>query len=344
MRVVVGASLLVVAAALASCDEPEPRREQTADLSASGDIVAKVAEAPIYASAVGRVAARQNTTSREALDRVVFDALFAAGARADEPQSAEREEVSLLARALLRRIWLDESSKPITDDELDEATKAFWVDVQRPEGVFVVHTVVHAAPNDSLEHHANARQLAERLRGAVREVATTTQKKSPPTVSDEVMFGGDRPATDPAARSFREAVDAEPTEGLKVTTEPLPIFTAEGWFIQRGVPHPAARPSDLVAEFVVGVVGLNNRGDLSEVTQTRFGYHVIMLLARIPPKILNRADRMAFMRDEILRVRAVRHRRQLVERLRKATSNETTGNVDALLQQVRTSDEPMAVR
>ena len=60
-----------------------------------------------------------------------------------------------------------------------------------------------------------------------------------------------------------------------------------------------------------------------------------MLLEVTPPRRLDRQARLEGLRDEILRVRALRERRALLEQLRERSPVERPMNVDALLSLVR---------
>jgi parvulin-like peptidyl-prolyl isomerase len=70
------------------------------------------------------------------------------------------------------------------------------------------------------------------------------------------------------------------------------------------------------------------------VVETPFGYHVIMLVEVTPAHRLSKAERLDALRAEILRVRGLRAKRALLEKLKADTKIDIASNQDALLGQI----------
>jgi parvulin-like peptidyl-prolyl isomerase len=76
---------------------------------------------------------------------------------------------------------------------------------------------------------------------------------------------------------------------------------------------------------------LRERGELSPVIGTSFGYHVILLLERVPALSLPADERRRVLRDDVRLGRARAAQRQLVGELRGRSRVDVVPNVDALL-------------
>jgi parvulin-like peptidyl-prolyl isomerase len=89
------------------------------------------------------------------------------------------------------------------------------------------------------------------------------------------------------------------------------------------------------------MAALGERGALSEVFQTPFGFHVALLLERTPERKRSKAERLEGLKDEILVVRAKRAKRALLERLRADAGITLPTNVDAILARAASrAEEP----
>lgn len=301
----------------------------------SGTVVARVADEVITSQTVASIAHEQNVDVNKALERAIFDALLAEAAR-DDVFARHHAESTVLARATLRDLWQRETAPPISEQELDEATRVFWIQVARPAGVHAVHAVVHATSRDSAAHHQRARQMAEQLRAVADAAVAVAQKQPPQTADERAMFRTAERPQDPAVDPFIKAVKAVPRDGLRVTAEDLPAVATDGRVINAGSRSVFRGP------FVAAAFALARRGDLSGVVQTDDGYHVIMLLEKTPEKFLSRDERLDVLGDKIQRRRGSMARKKLLDQLRGATPPELTGNVDALLKLVPVDDSGAA--
>src|SRR5690606_28946204 len=160
------ALLLIVAAATSSCtgsDEAEP----TAALPPG--VIAQVADTPISAELVREIVGATGREAESVVRDLVRGELFTSYVGAEEPSLLRVAERAAYARALLDAMRADalRSGGPITAREVDELTRARWVELSRPRSVRTAHAV--ALPR-APEHRDAARALAERMKDAVEGI------------------------------------------------------------------------------------------------------------------------------------------------------------------------------
>jgi peptidyl-prolyl cis-trans isomerase C len=300
MRRDVRHSLLLFLLVAPGCQDDPPLAPASDDLPAG--IAARVGSSQIRLETVARIAAAQAVSPGEARERAVFDALVALEAeRRLAPSLLHAGERSAHARALLESLAREAEAKgPPLDTELDELLRERWVELDRPESVRVVHAVV-LLPKDGSKDAA--RQLATALQRELSGIADSSE--------------------------FLKRAEAFPKGELGVRAERLPAITPDGrgWqFGERG-PEPFGN-FDLA--FTRAAHGLREPGAQSELVETRFGFHLILLEERLPEQRASRDDARRSLMPDVIARRADRDRRALVERLESEHRIEVSRNFEAL--------------
>ncbi len=265
------------------------------------------------------IAAAQRVPIAEARDLAVRDALFSIEARSrgiDADRDIDLRRTALLARALVEDInAAAEAQGPVTDAELDEVTARHWTELDRPEAARTAHAVVLLKKNASPAERAKALSVAEAIRKAVAPVAESARASAPP---------GDSRADDPAFPPLRQAVNTVPKDDFEVRVEALPPVVADG----RSITGQGA----LEEAYAKAAVALERRGDVSPVVETSYGFHVLILLERIPAQIVPREERRRVVREEVVTDRARRARDEVLTDQRASVKIDRS--LDALLAAV----------
>jgi peptidyl-prolyl cis-trans isomerase C len=202
-----------------------------------GAVVARVGSARILAGEVTDLARATGLTPREALDRLIAEALLAR--EAERRGHGARPEVAAEVQRASVRAWLTaevERALPpgvVTDAEIEASYAAQAARFVRPEERVAIHVLLPLAADAGEARGEAARRLAERALEALRNEdprAVLTRFKENPralsgafsVVAEEVpglVRGG---AFDPA---FLDAVFALPGPGLV----PAPVRSRFGW-------------------------------------------------------------------------------------------------------------------
>jgi hypothetical protein len=306
--VIVRAVSLVLVLAVASCDRGRPSVE-VVHTSIGGDVVARVGDVTIPASLVGAVAGAQHTDVHVALDHLIDDALAAQGARAagDDRESSVAWTIdSIFAHTVVDRIARDARAPgPPNDDELTQLTRMHWLDVDLPEQARVVHAVVRTPKDPS--QNAAARALAAQIASAVAGAKDTDD--------------------------FKARAAAVPKGPFDVVIEELPPFVADGRFAE-------ARPSMIDPRFAKGAFSLKSPGDTSGVVESAFGWHVIRMIERLPPKEVPADVRRAKFADEAITHRGRVALDALLESRRASTAVAILPDAEARMAEVSRSESP----
>ncbi len=330
---VAGSGALLIAACgpllIAACGgDPRPPAPTSVESLAPGSI-ARVGSEEIAAATVAAIAAAERIPIAEARDRAVFDALFAAGARTDLPDLVPAAESTVLARALMRMIWREARTAPVSEEELADVTAHHFVEFDRPAGARVVHAVVRIAERATEAQKSEARALAARLRSHVEAaLRSTALEPAPRRDGDKAFeFGPNEPPDDVASR-FTAAVSELEKGKLEVTTERLPVVAADGRLVDFGF----ASPQYVLEPFAKAATALGTRGDVSDLVATDYGFHVIALLERTAEYRVARVERLRQLSDDIARARARRTRRTMLEQARARSAVEVATNADGLME------------
>jgi hypothetical protein len=254
-------------------------------------VIATVGSDRVDRESVERIASAQGVGVEAARDKAVFDALLAAAARERfGPALSAQARKSAAARVLLQELSRRASDQgPPTDAEVAEATERRFWELDRPPLLRTTHAIV--LTGDQVDD-ARSRALAERIHAAV----TTTR--------------------DPA--SFRQAVGTVPTGGLEVRVEDLDPVARDGRALDPAKPPP---PGSTVAhfaeEYVAAAFAIPELGAKSPVVKSKFGYHVILAVERIPEKRTPLEERRRLLAPEILAARAEKLRDEVLASVRK---------------------------
>lgn len=311
---------LAACLALASCEAPSPPSPPSSPLTVKplDGAAARVGDALVARDQIARIASAQGISPAAARDLAIRDALFAAEARArglDADPGVQLGEAALLARALVQDIAAAaEARGPVTDAELDEVTARHWTELDRPDAARAVHAVVTLKPDAPADARAAASSLAEAIRGAVSKIAEAAAAPPPPR--------DPRGPEDPAVTAFRKAATEVPRGDREVRVEALPPVVADGRIVSEG----GGRFDETFAR---AAVQLQRRGEVSSVVETPFGYHVLLLLERVPGSTVPREERRRMVRDEVMSMRARAEKEKLIGDLRSNVA--TNRDVDALL-------------
>jgi parvulin-like peptidyl-prolyl isomerase len=264
----------------------------------------------LSATSVTNVAVRQGVSPREALARLLSDALLASEARTRAaPGVVTAVERSADARALLERLAAEAAAAgPATQAEVDELSKERWTEVDRPDAARTAHVVVI---NADPARDGRARAVAQALLAAVQG------------------------STSP--QDFEQRAKAVAADGFEVRVEALPPVTADGRAFERKDQSWLPYPTTFDTDFSLAANQLREPGQLSPVTKSQFGYHVIRLVERVPGSTVPKADLLAVLEPEVRARRAVRARVELLEKLRTASGIQIDRAVDELTARVQAS-------
>jgi len=297
-------------------------------------VLARVGGYLIHTETVANIAAHQKVDMQRARDSAVYDALFAAGARAAAPREARSAAARVLSRALVRQLWRDARSRPINDDELAEATATQFVDLDRPPGWRVAQFVVRTFKRYSAEKRRRAQKLAHAIYEQVLPIAAAAVDVPAPYRPEPARFNiataGRK--VDPIVDRLEKAVKAVDPKGLQVVVNEQAVIALDGRYIDYG-----RIGQGVVAEFAAMLPPLKQRGDITGVVHTQFGYQVVLLLERTAAKKVPRAERVNKLRKRIHFARARRAQTQLLKTLSARAGVEIQPNADALLAQLRLS-------
>ncbi len=278
LRAIVRTAILLPLVAGACSERSTAGRATPETANLGGTTVATVGSDAIDGEVVGAVAAARRVSLVKARDFAIRDALLAQGARATRPTLALVAERAVLARAVLEAV--DREAKalgPPTDEEIATLTREQWLDLDRPPAARTVHFV--ALPASPL-HERAARALAERFRSAAKGLTEADAFKSLATT-----FPG--------------------TAEVGTRAEDLPPITADGRLADlENRPEPGAPTPRFDERFAKAANAIGDVGEQSPVIESDYGWHVILLVERLPPVFVPLEERRRTLEPQVHAARA----------------------------------------
>ena len=269
-------------------------------------VVATVGASSVTRDAIVEVARTQHVTPADALSREIHDALYAEAALARGYAESPAVGVALrgvLARARLAQLQAEALRGAILDSEIVEATARHFVELDRPETFRVIHAVVRLDDSADSAKRARARSLATRVSERVKSAVS--------------------------ADDFRTRAEGTDDRGdLEITVEALEPVAADGRTLNLEYAAPGTTYSPAFARAASRLV---EPGEKSPIVETEFGFHVLMLLERLPAHVVPLSDRKRILREEIVTERAKRSKQNLLAELRRITPPEVERSAEALL-------------
>jgi peptidyl-prolyl cis-trans isomerase C len=292
---------------LAACGPDAPHVEQHEALG--GGVVARVGDLVISVPLVQKVAVAQAIEPKAAAASLIEDALAAEGAKGvglDKSPEVRWPITSARARLTIDRIRRDALAQGLpTDEEVRELTARHWQAFDLPERVRVIHAVVLYPKTRDLDHDRPAKAVIDEIAKAVDGV-------------------GD-------ASEFEGRAKAVPHEGVDVVVQALPPFVADG---------RAAEGNDVFdLAFCAAAFTLNKPGEHARV-ETRFGWHVIQLVERLPPHVIGLEERRIAFAEEVYTVRARKTYDAMLQRLRAANPVEPAPAAENLMKSLSAASAP----
>lgn len=318
MRSSACAVALCLAALAGSCseDESKPRTGATPPdehAALGGDVAARISAGAVSEvvplSLVSAVAAEQRISPTEAAHRLVDDAVAAVAARErglDRRAPASWLLVAARSRFAADRVRAEAKAGGLpTDEEVKELSLRHWREVDRPVSARVVHFVVKRPVKPDLALVEQARHVAEELRAA------TLDAKTP----EEFLA---------KAKSL-----PHPKE-IDVHAESLPPFTDDGYSIEG--------PDMFDEVFVKAAHRIEKAGETSPVVETKFGWHVIRLVERVPEQRMPFESRRIAFAEEAYVMRARRALDARLQPLRAANEVTIAPSAEQLMRSVMGSE------
>jgi len=279
---------------------PAGPAQNAVNVALGGQTVARIGATAIDRALVRAVMQARGLSAKAVLDALVEEAILAEAAiRAGAPNdlAARGRLNAALARPLLDRFRAEGlAAGPWTDDELAKLGADQWRELARPEGRVVVHALVKKEVPD-------AEQVGKRLREKLLEVSGTDPETN--------------------LKAFTEAAKA-----FKVPSGP-PVHIEQLSFVSDG--RSLDSPGSLLPSFTKGAFAIPAVFGTSDLVETSFGFHVIRMLAIIPPKTTTREERIAILEPQLVsaRVKAVHDAR--LAALHKQTPPQMLGSDQDLL-------------
>ena len=310
--------LSLVLVAVAGCGQAPPQAQPAGETHATlpQGVAARVGDDVITVSAVQQVAQLQGVSPEQARDRLISDALFAAGARGTG--LVDRSDAATMWRAALARKLLENErdqarKQPVSEDEIARFTALHWLDLDRPAGRTSVHAVVIVKDAQDKGERARAQAVAQHIAEVVKGTRDAAQ--------------------------FIERAKAVPNDGFQVVAESISVITEDGRMVDLvNRPPPGADTPMFDVDFAKALFGIAALGEQTGPSLSAFGAHVIMLTGLQPEQRFTFEERKAKLTSEILASRAQAATETLVQGLRAKTETQIARNAGTQLVTVQLPD------
>lgn len=293
-------ALWLLAPIVLTCGQPERASPLSQAERLPAGVLGRVGTEEVQARTVSRIVAQLGIAAADARALAMADALFASEARERlDPATVSTFLRAALGRALLEGL-LDEAKRGglPTDSEIDQITRERWVELDRPASARVTHVVALVSEGNE----PAARRVAEALAKAVQGIGEP--------------------------KAFIALAQAVPTDGVQVKAERLPPMTPAGRaFSLEGEQLRESHVFDRT--FAEAANALAGPGSQSEIVQTRFGFHIILLETKVPELRVPLEDRRRILTNEVTAIRARGLKGRLVESLRAGVTVEVARDFEA---------------
>lgn len=289
---------------LLSCTERASVTERPSDTQAAlgGSVAARIDGEAIPLSLVEAVAQAQHVSAKDAARKIIDDEIAANSAR--KRGLDQRLPTSWNLTATRGRIMADRlrdaatKAGPPTDEEVARLSERHWEEVDRPATVGVMHAIAIRPKNPAMA--LEAKQVGEALLAATKDAT-----------SDE---------------DFEAKAKAVPhSKDIETRVERLPEFTKDGRVVGGG---------GMDATFSAAAHAIPSVGAMSGIVETKFGWHVIRLLGRTPPRQMPLEDRRRAFAEEVVAMRGSDAVSGLMKELMAKTRVEVSPSAAALMQSV----------
>jgi peptidyl-prolyl cis-trans isomerase C len=290
----------VVALALGGCGSSDSKSDTPVGEAVSDPaVVARVGSETIAVEAAQRVMQAQQIPARQAVDSLVGDSLLGQQLERESALRANYLRRVALARRLSEVIKAETIAQgPPTDAEVEEYTRRNWWRIDRPPSAKVAHFVVECSEAEC-DDRAGARALAEKIARAVDGISDPDK--------------------------FVEAAKEFPAGDAKVTAEVLQPVAADGRIVaQNARPNSQFNFGFYHAAFAKAANDLTEVGEHSGIVVSPSGYHVMLLVEKIPEQRLTKAERTDLLEHQIMDARARKVQEGLLTEAKSKVSIETS--------------------